>query len=89
MNPAAPPPHLLSADDVEKVRAYHRGTRNAGYVACLLGVLVMIAGRFMAGAPSWLVNVGVGVVVFGWGLLALAVFKRVAYARSLTSRSGG
>ena len=50
-------------------------TRNAGLVACLIGTLVMLAGRFAPGAPPVLVYVGVSVIVFGWGLLALSRFR--------------
>ena len=84
-----PPQPGFSAEDVEAVRALHRGARNAGYVFCLLGVLVMIAGRYMHGAPAWLVNAGVGIVVFGWGLLAYATMRRVARARALLARRNG
>ena len=85
--PPGPRP-LLSAAQIDSIRAHHRGTRNAGLVACLLGVLVMIAGRYMAGAPIWLVSVGVGVVALGWGLIAFALWKRVAMARALTASPG-
>ncbi len=55
--------------------------RNAGYIACLVGTLLMIAGRFMAGAPAWLAYVGLAGIVFGWGLLALSVVRASAQAR--------
>jgi hypothetical protein len=80
---------LLSLDQIDAIRAHHRGTRNLGLVACLAGVLVMLAGRFMPGAPIWLVSIGVGVVVLGWGLIAFALWKRVAMARSLTTKAKG
>ena len=35
----------------------------------------MVAGRFMHGVPSVLVYVGVSIIVFGWGLLALSMFR--------------
>ncbi len=50
-------------------------TRNAGLVACLIGTLVMVAGRFMHGVPSVFAYVGVSIIVFGWGLLALSMFR--------------
>jgi len=50
-------------------------TRNAGLVACLVGVLIMVAGRFMHGAPPVLIYIGVSVIVFGWGLLGLSMFR--------------
>jgi hypothetical protein len=67
---------------IDAIRAYHRRTRNAGFVACLLGVMTMIAGRYMAGAPMWLVDVGLGAIVFGWGLFSYALVKRSAFARA-------
>jgi len=85
-SPAAP---QLDSDAIQQIRAYHRRERNAGYICCLLGVLVMIAGRYMTGAPIWLVNVGLTVVLFGWGLLAFALIKRVSLARILSARAGG
>ncbi len=56
--------------------------RNLGYVACLLGALAMISGRFMPGAPTWLIYVGVSVIVFGWGLFALSMYRRAAAVRA-------
>ena len=46
--------------------------RNAGFVACLVGVLVMVGARFNHGIPPIFVSVGVAIIVFGWGLLALS-----------------
>ncbi len=67
---------------IDAIRAYHRRTRNAGFVACLVGVLTMIIGRYVAGAPTWLTNVGLGAIVLGWGLFSYALLKRGAYARA-------
>ena len=89
MSDASPATPGLGPDAIQLIRAYHRRERNAGYVCCLLGVLVMIAGRYMAGAPIWLINVGLAVVLFGWGLLAFAFVKRVGLARTLSARAGG
>jgi hypothetical protein len=70
------------AERIQAIRAYHRGTRNAGYVACLLGAIVMIAGAKMPAAPEWLASVGVSIIVFGWGLFGFALIKRMAFARA-------
>ena len=35
----------------------------------------MVAGRFMQGAPPILIYAGVSIIVFGWGLLALSLFR--------------
>jgi hypothetical protein len=77
----------LSPGQVEAVRAHHRGTRNAGFAACLIGVMAMVAGRYMPGVPGWLANAGLGAIVFGWGLFAYALISRVALARSFSSQS--
>ncbi len=61
--------------------------RNLGYVACLVGVLAMVSGRFMAGAPAWLIYVGVSVIVFGWGLFALFILQRRTAARTDASQT--
>ncbi|MGH7022406.1 MAG: hypothetical protein ACREEB_02310 [Caulobacteraceae bacterium] len=82
------PPPMPSLEDIQALRAYCRRERNAGYFCCLAGVLAMIAGRYMTGAPGWLMSAGLGVVVFGWGLLAYAVVKRVSRARQILARTG-
>lgn len=82
------PRTTLSEADMQAIRACHRGTRNLGYVFCLAGVLAMVAGRFMAGAPAWLTSAGLGVVIFGWGLLFYAFARRLALVKQLTSRRG-
>ncbi len=58
------------------------GPANVGHIACLLGVLAMLAGRFTPGAPRWLIYVGVSGVVFGWGLFVLAWRRRAALTRA-------
>ncbi len=50
--------------------------RNAGFVACLVGVLVMAGARFAHGVPPVFVSVGVGIIVLGWGLFALSALRR-------------
>ena len=59
-----------------------RALKNAGLVACLVGALAMIAGRYVPGAPRWMTYVGVAVIVFGWGLFAYALVQRAAYLRA-------
>ncbi len=59
--------------------------RNLGFVFCLVGALVMIAGRFAPGAPAWLVYVGLSGIVFGWGLFALSIIQRMSAVRAAAS----
>jgi hypothetical protein len=85
MTASAPAAPSLTPPQVEIVRAHHRGTRTAGFVACLLGALALIAGRFSPGLPAWVTSAGLAVIVLGWGLFGYALFKRVALARSLAA----
>lgn len=63
------------------------GLRNAGFVACLLGALAMISGRFMPQAPHWLIYAGLSGIVFGWGLFGLSMYRRAARARAAAPKS--
>ena len=44
-----------------------------GVVACLIGLLTMVSGRFVAGVPVWLTYVGVAVIFLGWGLFGWSI----------------
>ena len=78
------PASLLTPEQVAIVRAHGRGIRNAGFLFCLIGVLTMIAGRYLAAAPVWLVSIGLGTLVFGWGLFGYGLVRRMTLARSLS-----
>ena len=65
-----------------------RAIRNAGYVACLVGVLMMVLGRFRAGAPSSIIYVGLAVIVFGWGFLVFSMVRAATEARALRKGHG-
>jgi hypothetical protein len=67
---------------VAAVRAYARGLQNAGFVGCLVGVMVMLAGHYMRGSPHWLVYAGLVIILFGWALFAFAIMRRSAYVRT-------
>jgi xanthosine utilization system XapX-like protein len=58
---------------------------NLGYGVCLVGAVVMLLGRFRPGAPRELVYVGLAGIVFGWGLFALVIWRRVSLARRRAS----
>jgi hypothetical protein len=67
---------------VAAVRAYARGVQNFGFFACLAGVLVMLSGHYVRGAPHWLVYAGLVIILVGWGLFAFAIVRRSAYVRA-------
>jgi hypothetical protein len=53
-----------------------KALRNAGFVACLTGALVMLAGRFVAGVPVWLIWVGLAVIALGWAMFIVSSLRR-------------
>ena len=55
-----------------------RSIRNLGFVACLLGVLVMVLAKFTAMLPTWAVWAGLAIVALGWSLFALSIPRRAA-----------
>jgi hypothetical protein len=63
--------------------------RDFGFILCLIGVLVMAAGRFVAPAPAWMIAVGLGVIVLGWGLLIWSILLRAATSRLRSLRTNG
>ncbi len=67
---------------LDAYRGAYRREQTAGLVICLLGVLVLVAGRFRAGAPHWLVWVGAGVIGVGWVLFTYVIFRRTQWVRT-------
>jgi hypothetical protein len=67
---------------LDTVRAQGRGYRFAGFIACLLGVMILIVGRYKLGGPTWLLITGAGVVAVGWGLFVYALARRLMWVRA-------
>ncbi|MBV8682111.1 MAG: hypothetical protein JO111_04500 [Caulobacteraceae bacterium] len=67
---------------VASVRAHARGLQTAGFVGCLVGVLLMLSGHYVRGVPHWMVYVGLVIILVGWALFAFAIVRRSAYVRS-------
>ena len=66
-----------------------KDAKNAGLVACLVGVLVMVAAARRGGLPPWMAPVGVGVIVLGWGFFAWSILKNIAQARTRAKDENG
>jgi hypothetical protein len=66
------------AGGFEAVRAGARKLHNAGLLACLLGVILLVWGRFATGAPALAIWLGLGVILLGWALFAVAIARRIA-----------
>jgi len=64
-----------TADDIERIH-------KAGRIACLLGVLVLVFGRFKLGGPPWMLWTGVAVIGVGWGLFVYALVRRLHWIRT-------
>ena len=67
---------------IDRIRGMHKNKRNLGFLGCLLGVLIMLAGRYSPQVPDWTVWAGVAVVAAGWLLFAYVIFSRVTYVRT-------
>lgn len=79
----------MSDDLADKRRAYvatirglYRKERAGGFVACLAGVLLLIWGREVPGAPAWATPTGLLVIGAGWLLFAYVIVRRTRYVRT-------
>ena len=70
------------AEYLDAVRALGRRPRALGYIACLVGVLMVAIARFRLGGESWLLWSGVAVIAAGWALFVYAVAARLKYVRA-------
>ena len=67
---------------LDTVRAQGRVYRFAGFIACLLGVMILIVGRYKLGGAPWLLWTGAGVVALGWALFVYALARRLMWVRA-------
>jgi hypothetical protein len=67
---------------VKTIRALYRNERIAGLVGCLIGAMLLIWGRQVAGAPAWAVPVGFLVIGAAWSLFAYVIIRRTRYVRA-------
>ncbi len=50
--------------------------RNAGFVASLVGALVMLTARFTAYLPHVAIWLGLAIILLGWALFVLSILRR-------------
>jgi hypothetical protein len=77
-------PELLArqAAYIDTIRGLYRRERNAGFIGCLVGVVVLVWARMATGAPPWALWVGLIVIALGWGCFAYSIFRRTAWVRA-------
>ena len=67
---------------LETLRAQGRSARFAGLILSLIGVMVLVIGRYRLGGPTWALAGGVAIIALGWALFVYAVGRRLYWVRS-------
>ncbi len=67
---------------LDAMRAQGRAARLAGLVLSLVGVMILVIGRYRLGGPTWALAGGVAVIALGWALFIYAVGRRLFWART-------
>ncbi len=67
---------------LESLRGLGRSERTAGFVACLIGVVVLGLARLRFVGETWLLWTGLAVVGLGWALFLYSVVRRLAWTRA-------
>ncbi len=66
----------------DRIVRLHRRTRTAGFVTCLVGVLLLVATRYLWPMPTWTSWLAVAVIAAGWGMFVYVIFMRAAFVRA-------
>ena len=74
--------NLRKAAYADTIRNLGRRERGIGFVACLVGAVLLIWGRTVAGAPVWAVVAGLVTIAAGWSLFAYVIIRRTRYVRA-------
>ncbi|CAN5385782.1 hypothetical protein BH10PSE4_BH10PSE4_15440 [soil metagenome] len=67
---------------VKTLRGLYRAERAVGMIASLIGVLLLIWGRQVAGAPAWAAPTGLVTIGAAWVLFAYVIYRRTRYVRA-------
>ena len=67
---------------LDAYRALYRREQTIGLIACLVGALMLIGGRYGPLAASWVVWVGAAIIAAGWILFTVVIFRRTAWVRA-------
>lgn len=74
--------NLRRAVYADTIRALGRGERGLGFIASLIGALLLIWGRMVDGAPSWAVGLGLATIAVAWLLFIYVILRRTRYVRA-------
>ena len=74
--------NIRRAAYADSIRALGRRERGVGFVACLVGALLLIWGRTVQGAPFLAVVAGLVTIGAGWLLFAYVIIRRTRYVRA-------
>ncbi len=74
--------NIRKAAYADTIRGLHRRERGFGFVACLLGAILLVWGRVVEGAPFWAVVAGLAIIGAGWSLFAYVIIRRTRYVRA-------
>ncbi|WP_297513006.1 hypothetical protein [uncultured Caulobacter sp.] len=74
--------NIRRAAYADSIRALGRRERGVGFLACLVGAILLIWGRTVQGAPSWAVVAGLVTIGVGWSLFAYVILRRTRYVRA-------
>ena len=67
---------------IDEVRSLHKRKKDAAFIGCLLGVVLLGFGRLRPEAPEWTVWAGFAVVGASWLLFAYVIVARSRYVRA-------
>lgn len=67
---------------LDTIRGLYRRERSAGFVACLVGVLVLVWSRMRYDAPAWGIWAGLAIIAAGWILFVYVLVRRSAWVRT-------
>jgi hypothetical protein len=67
---------------LDLLRSQGRAARTVGFIASLLGVLILVLGRFRLGGAIWLLWTGIVVIGFGWSCFVYALVRRLSWIRA-------
>jgi hypothetical protein len=73
---------LVEGDALAALRAQGRAERGIGFVACLVGVVMLALAHGRVGGQAWLVLGGIAVIGIGWVLFVISLARRLVWLRA-------